>query len=130
MGNIVIKKIPYMESLVDPFTKPLLGNSIGVKCVSNLLWLNYGLRLVGDYQYMILVSLLSIIFHTLYFMIILGWHLLHCKWLECIKSCMKDLSHGFFTNKWFVHSRFVYLANPFENVIHYLLVKGMSIGFS
>ena len=44
MGNIVIKKIPYMESLVDPFTKPLLGNSIGVKCVSNLLWLNYGLR--------------------------------------------------------------------------------------
>ena len=37
MGNIVIKKIPYMESLVDPFTKPLLGNSIGVKCVSNLL---------------------------------------------------------------------------------------------
>ena len=51
---------------------------------------------------------------------------LHCTWLECINSCTKDLSHGFLTNKWFVHSRFVDLLNPFEIVVHHLLIRGIN----
>ena len=56
-------------------------------------------------------------------------HLLHCTWLKCIRSCTKDLSHGFFSNKWIVHNQFMGLGNPLEVVEHYLL-NGRITSFS
>ena len=64
------------------------------------------------------------LFHALYSMIILDLHLLHCTWLECIRSCMEDPSHGFLKSR-FVHSRFMDLGNRFEGVVHHLLIGGM-----
>ena len=52
-------------------------------------------------------------------------HLLHCTWLRCIRSCTKDLSHGFLVNKLFVHSQFMGLSNPLETVVYHLLIKGI-----
>ena len=57
-------------------------------------------------------------------------HFLHCTWLRCIRSCTKDLSHGFLENKLLVHNWFVGLGNPLEVVVHYLLIGMMtSLGY-
>lgn len=53
-------------------------------------------------------------------------HLLHCTWLGCIRSCMEDLNHGFLASCWFVDNRFVSLDNPFEAIMHYLLIRGVT----
>ena len=50
---------------------------------------------------------------------------LHCMWLRWIRSCTKDLSHGFLANRWFVHSRFMGIGNPLEVVVHHLLIGRM-----
>ena len=50
---------------------------------------------------------------------------MHCTWLGCIRSCIKDLSHRFLANRWFVHNQFVGLYNLLEVVVHYLLIEGM-----
>ena len=52
-------------------------------------------------------------------------HHLHCTWLGCIRSYTEDLSDEFFASWWVVHSYFMDLGNPFEVVIHYLLIGGM-----
>ena len=39
---------------------------------------------------------------------------------------MKYPSYEFLTSKWFVHSRLVNLGNPFEALVHHLLIRGMS----
>ena len=39
---------------------------------------------------------------------------------------MEDSSHGFFTNKWLIHNRFMGLSNPLEAIMHYLLIGGMN----
>ena len=53
-------------------------------------------------------------------------YLFHCTWFRCIRSCTKNLSHGFFTNRWLVHNRFIGLGNPLEVVVHHLLIWGMA----
>ena len=53
-------------------------------------------------------------------------HLLHCMWFGCIRSCMKELSHRFLSNRWLAHNRFVGLSNPLEVVVHYFLIGGMT----
>ena len=55
-------------------------------------------------------------------------HLLRCTWLRCIRSCIEDLSHGFFANKWLVHNLFISLGNLLEVVVHHLLIEEM-VGF-
>ena len=40
----------------------------------------------------------------------------------CIRSCTKDLSHGFLANKWLVHNEFMGLGNPLKVVVHHLLI--------
>ena len=52
-------------------------------------------------------------------------HLLHCTRFRCIRSYIKDPSHGFFASRWLVHSRFMALGNLLEVVVHYLLVWGI-----
>ena len=66
------------------------------------------------------------LFHALCFMSILTMYLLHYTWLRCIKSCTKDPSHRFLTSRWFIHSWFIDLGNPFKVVVHYLLIRGMT----
>ena len=56
-------------------------------------------------------------------------HLLHCMWLRCIRSYIKDLSHGFLTNRWLVHNQLMGLSNPLEVVMHQLLI-GEMVGLS
>ena len=57
-------------------------------------------------------------------------HLFHCTWLRCIRSCTKDLSHGFLANRWLVHNRFMGVGNPLKVVVHLLLIGGMaSLGY-
>ena len=72
------------------------------------------------------VSLLSILIPC----IILYEHsylnILHCTWLRCIRSCIEDLSHWFFANRWLVHNHFMGLGNPLEIVMHHLLIEGMT----
>ena len=71
------------------------------KALKNMTWCN---RFIIYYLFnMTPISLLSIIFHGLYLMNILVWHLLHCTWLRYIRSCTKDPSHEFLVNIWFVH---------------------------
>ena len=53
-------------------------------------------------------------------------HVLHCLWLKCIRSCTKDLIHGFFTNRSPIHNRFMGLSNPLEVVVHHILIGGMT----
>ena len=65
------------------------------------------------------------LFHVLHFMSIY-LHLLHCIWHGCIKSCIEDSSHRFFTCWWFVHNQFVDLGNLFKVVTQYLLVEWMT----
>ena len=38
---------------------------------------------------------------------------------------MEDLSYEFLTSRWFVHSHFMDLGNPFEVVVHHLLIIEM-----
>ena len=40
----------------------------------------------------------------------------------CIRSCIKDLSHGFLANKWLVHNEFMGLGNPLKVVVHHLFI--------
>ena len=47
----------------------------------------------------------------------------------CIRSCTKDLSHGFLANKWLVHNEFMGLGNPLKVVVHHLLI-GVMVGLS
>ena len=57
-------------------------------------------------------------------------HLSHCTWLRCIRSCTKNLNHGFLENKWLVHNWFMGLGNPLKFVVHHLLIGGMvGIGY-
>ena len=65
------------------------------------------------------------LFHALYFINILTYHLLHCTWLGHIRSCMKDLNYRLLVNRWFVHNLFMDLGNPLEVVVYYLLIRGM-----
>ena len=48
-----------------------------------------------------------------------GLYFLHYMWLRCIRSCKKNLSHGFLANRWLVHSQFMGLNNPLEVVMHH-----------
>ena len=41
-------------------------------------------------------------------------------------SCMEDPSHRFLANRYFIHNQFVDLGNPFEVVVHYLIIGGMT----
>ena len=43
----------------------------------------------------------------------------------CFKSCKKDPSHGFLTNRWLVHNRFMGLGNLLWVVVHHLLIRGI-----
>ena len=52
-------------------------------------------------------------------------HLLHCTWLECIKSYTKNPSYGFFTRRWFIHNQFMVLVNSLKDVMYYLLIRRM-----
>ena len=72
------------------------------------------------------VSLLSIIIPCIILYEHSCLHLLHCIWLRCTKSCIEDLSHGFLANKWLVHNRFVDLGNLLKDVVHRLLIVGMT----
>ena len=38
---------------------------------------------------------------------------------------MEDLIHGFLTNRWLVHNRFVGLGNPSKVVVYHLLIGGL-----
>ena len=71
------------------------------------------------------VSLLSILIPCIILYEHSCLHILRCMWLKNIRSCTKDLSHGFFANGWFVHNQFMGLGNPLEVVVHYLLIGGM-----
>ena len=51
---------------------------------------------------------------------------LHYMWLRYIRSCIEDLSHRFLANRWLVHNRFMGLGNPWEVVVHYFLIRGMT----
>ena len=73
----------------------------------------------------VLVSLLSSFISCIILYEHCCLHLLHCTWLRCIRSCIKDLNHGFLANRWLVHSRFMGLGNPLEVVVHHLLIGGM-----
>ena len=73
----------------------------------------------------VLVSLLFIFIPCIILYEYSCLHLLHCMWLRCIKSCIKDLSHGFLANKWLVHNWFMGLRNPLEVVVHHFLIGGM-----
>ena len=53
-------------------------------------------------------------------------HFLHCTCLKCIRSCTKDLSHGFLENRWFVHNRFIGLGNPLKVIVRHLLIGIMT----
>ena len=53
-------------------------------------------------------------------------HLLHCTWLECIKSYTKNPSYGFFTRRWFVHNQFMVLVNSLKDIMYYLLIRRMT----
>ena len=64
----------------------------------------------------VLISYLSI--HTL--------HHLHCTWLGCIRSYIEYPSHGFLVEWWVVHSWFMDLGYPFETIVHYLLIGGIT----
>ena len=75
------------------------------------------------------VLLLSILIQCIILYVYFCLYFLHCIWLGCIRSCIKDLSHGFLANKWLVHNWFMSLGNPLEVVVHYLLIEGM-IGLS
>ena len=50
---------------------------------------------------------------------------LHCTWSRYVRRCMKDPSHEFLTNKWLLHNSLMDLGNPFEIVVHYLLIEGI-----
>ena len=39
---------------------------------------------------------------------------------------MEDPNHKFLTNKWFIYNWFMDLSNPFDFVVHYLLIEGMT----
>ena len=67
------------------------------------------------------VSLLSILIPCIILYKHSCLHLLHCMWLGCIRTCTKDLSHGFLTNRWLVHNWFMGLGNPLEIVVVTLL---------
>ena len=71
------------------------------------------------------ISLLSILIPCIILYEHSYMYLLHCTWLRCIKSCTKDLSYGFFANRWLVHCRFMGLGNPLEAVVHHLLIGWM-----
>ena len=43
----------------------------------------------------------------------------------CIKSFIKDTSHGFFVSRQVVHNRFMDLSNLEETIVHHLLIGGM-----
>ena len=73
----------------------------------------------------VLVSLLSILISCIILYEHSYLHLLHCMWLRCIRSCIKDLSHGFLVNRWLVHNWFMGLGNPLEVVVHHFLIGGM-----
>ena len=76
------------------------------------------------------VSLLSILIPCIILYEHSCLHLLHCTWLRCIKSCTKDLNHGFLANRWLVHNRFMGLGNLLEVVVHHPLIGGMAgIGY-
>ena len=68
------------------------------------------------------------IFHVLYFISILVSIFCIVCWFRCIRSCTKDLSHGFITNRWLVHNQFMGLGNLLEVVVYHLLIGGM-VGF-
>ena len=74
----------------------------------------------------VLVSLLSIPISCIILYEHSCLHLLHYTWLRCIRSCTKDLSHGFLVNRWCVHNQFVDLSKPLEVVVHHLLIGGMT----
>ena len=52
--------------------------------------------------------------------------ILHCTWLVCIRSWMEDPSHKFLISRWFVHSWFMDLSDPFDAIVYYLLIGGMT----
>ena len=54
---------------------------------------------------------------------------LHYMWLRYIRSCIEDLSHGFFANRRLVYNQFISLGNPLEVVVYHLLIGGM-VGLS
>ena len=49
---------------------------------------------------------------------------LYMTW--CIRSWIEDPSHGFLVEWWVVHSQFMDLGYPYETVVHYLLIRGMT----
>ena len=67
------------------------------------------------------VSLLSILIPCIMLYEHSCLHLLHCTWLGCIRTCTKDLSHGFLTNRWLVHNWFMGLGDLLEVVVVSLL---------
>ena len=42
------------------------------------------------------------------------------------QGVMKDTSHGFLGSWWVVYSQFMDLSNPFEVMVDYLLIEGMT----
>ena len=56
----------------------------------------------------------------------LNLHHLDYTGLKCIRSCIENLSHSFFTSWWVVHSQFINLGNPSKTIVHYLLSGGMT----
>ena len=73
----------------------------------------------------VLVSLLFILIPCIILYEHYCLHLLHRTWLRCIRSYIEYLSHGFLTNRWLVHSRFIGLGNLLETIVHHLLIEEM-----
>ena len=71
------------------------------------------------------ISLLSILIPCIILYEHSCLHLLQCTWLKCIRSSIKDLSHGFLANRWLAHNQFMGLGNPLEVVVYHLLIGGM-----
>ena len=94
------------------------------RTLKSLTWCNkFGIHyLFND----VAVSLLSILISYIILYEHSCLHLLHYTWLRCIRSCIEDLSHGLFENRWLVHNQFMGLGNPLEVVVHHLLIGGMT----
>ena len=80
-----------------------------------------------------LINLFIYVFYSTYYPILywlvtwtnMSFHL-HCIWLQCIRNCIKDISHGFLARWLVVYSWFIDLGNSIETIMHYLLIGGMA----
>ena len=115
---------PFILFLVDEYLIIMWGLYCYDRAFKSMTWCNkFGIHyLFNDAS----VSFLSIIIPCIILYEHSCPHLLHCMWLRCIRSCTKDLSHGFLVNKWRVHNRFMGLGNLLEVVVHHLLIRWMT----